>query len=764
MKRPFLTILLSILMAIPFNSCNESIRTMLEPGVSLELARYRKKHISQVAYELSFRIPESTSEPVTGQARIAFHMARAQHGVILDFQAPPENVHQVTVNGREADYQLLNGHIVIPSNYVKPYENLVEVSFTSTDQALNRSPGFMYTLLVPDRASTAFPCFDQPDIKATYRLSLDIPDGWTAVSNGPAEREEINGERKQMVFTEDQPISTYLFAFAAGTFDAVSDTRGNRSITLYHRETDTLKLEHNLPRIFSQHFDALAWLEDYTGIPYPFAKFDMVLLPGFQYSGMEHPGAIWYRDTRLLLDEQAPISEQLGKASLIAHETAHMWFGNLVTMEWFDDVWLKEVFAGFMADKIVHPQYPEVNHELQFLLSHYPRASAVDRSRGTHPIKQQLMNMKQAGTLYGAIIYNKAPIVFMDLENRMGEAAFQKAVQQYLRDFSMGNADWDDLAAIFDSHSPLDVMEWSRKWIYGTGMPPIPREGMNEEYLRGAYHLELYEEFLQGGHRPEAYYQVLLSALSSETNPQLSRYLTGSIRQVYWRFFDEPLRRKYGPATENLLWEKLTAAPEAEKPVFFNAYVSVALSDMGVSNLASLYDGNSPVVGLEMTEERKFGIAAALMLRGHERGEQMLDEQFGASENPDRIRRMEFLRPTLSAEASDREAWFARLRQAENRRPEPWVTEGLNLLHHPLRSKHGRGFVQESLEMLPEIQRTGDIFFPLNWLEATLGGYQDPETAALVESFLKENPDLEKNLSLKVLQAADMLFRAATSD
>lgn len=761
MRRPFHTILLSVLMAIPFGSCTRSIKTMLEPGVGHELARYRKRHISQVAYELSFQIPEDRHEAVTGKVRISFHLARALHGVILDFQAPPEHIHQVTVNGQEASYQFLNGHIVIPSGYVKPWENQVEISFTSTDQALNRSPGYMYTLVVPDRASTVFPCFDQPDIKATYSLSLDIPAGWTALSNGPLKMEETAGERKQMDFLPDQPISTYLFAFAAGAFDTISDTRGERTITVYHRETDTLKLQHNLPRIFDQHFDALEWMEEYTGIPYPFAKFDMALLPGFQYSGMEHPGAIWYRDTRLLLDANAPISEQLGKASLIAHETAHMWFGNLVTMEWFDDVWLKEVFAGFMADKIVHPQYPEVNHDLQFLLTHYPRAMAVDRSQGTHPIKQELKNMKQAGTLYGAIIYNKAPIVFKDLEDRMGVQAFRQAVQQYLQDFYMGNADWDDLAAIFDSHSLLNIMEWSRKWIYGTGMPPIPREGMNVEYLRGAYHLELNEEFLEGRHRPEAYFQTLLSALSNETNPQLARYLTGNIRQVFWRFLSEPQRRMYGPATEALLWEKLSDAPDAEKPVFFDAYLSVTLSDMGVSNLVSLFDGNTQVVGLDMTEDRRFSIAAALMLRGHDQGRQMLDELIGGTGNPDRIRRMEFLSLALSQDPSDREAFFARLREAGNRRPEPWVTEGLQYLHHPLRMGHGRAFILESLEMLPEIQRTGDIFFPLNWLEATLSGYQDPEAAAIVKEFLHENPDLEENLKLKVLQAADMLFRAA---
>lgn len=760
MNRIILMTMLSIMMAFPLGSCNRSVRTMLEPGVSLELAQYRRKHISQVSYELFFHIPEHTTGDVTGKASISFHLARAQHGVILDFQATPDHVGRVVVNGKEAGYQFLNGHILIPSDYVQPYENLVEIDFTATNQALNRSPGFMYTLLVPDRASTAFPCFDQPDLKASFRLSLDIPAEWTALSNGPLEKEEFSGGRRQMTFGKDKPISTYLFAFAAGAFDKVSETRNGRLVNLYHRETDQEKLTHNLPRIFGQHFDALDWLEEYTGIPYPFAKFDMILLPGFQYSGMEHPGAIWYRDSRLLIDASAPISQQLAKASLIAHETAHMWFGNLVTMEWFDDVWLKEVFAGFMADKIVHPLYPEVNHDLQFILAHYPRAAAVDRSRGTHPIKQQLGNMNQAGTLYGAIIYNKAPIVFRDLETRMGEPAFRSAVREYLQAYSLGNADWDDLAAIFDRHTPMDVNEWSNKWIYGTGMPVIPRDGMNDAYIRGANQLEHYEAFLQGKYSPEEYYQSLLAALAGEQNPQLARYLAGNIQTVYWRFLSDTLRRRLNPATESLLWERLSSAPAEEKPVYFDAYLSVVLSDGGIRNLAELLEGSAVVVGLDMTEERRFGIAAALMLRDHESGQHLYDALSENTVNPDRRRRMEFLQPALSADMADREAFFDVLRKPENRRPEPWVNEGLFFIHHPLRQGSGKAFIRESLEMLPEIQRTGDIFFPLNWLEATLGGYRDAKTAALVEDFLEKNPDLDENLKLKVLQAADLLFRA----
>jgi aminopeptidase N len=754
-------IVFAVLMSLPAASCKKSIKAMLEPGVSTELARYRARQVSDVSYELFFHIPRERDLPVEGQARIRFSQARAQYGVVLDFQGPGKNIRQVMVNGREADWQFLNGHIIIPSSYVVPYGNEVDILFLSADQALNRSDDFMYTLFVPDRASTAFPCFDQPDLKARFTLSLSIPEGWTAVSNGPAASVLATGNRKTVSFAADQPIPTYLFAFAAGQFDTFTEEHGGREMTLYHRETDTLKLARNLPHIFRQHALALEWLEEYTGIPYPFGKMDMVLLPGFQYSGMEHPGCIWYRDARLLLDEHPPISQQLSRASLIAHETAHMWFGNLVTMRWFDDVWLKEVFAGFMADKIVNPQFPEVNHDLQFLLSHYPRAAAIDRSRGTHPIRQPLSNMKQAGTLYGAIIYNKAPLVFRELEMAMGGQAFRAAVRDYLREFSMDNADWDELAAVFDRHTPLDVKQWSDLWIYGTGMPDITTAGMNEESLRGMHHLMLHEEFLQGKHRPMDYFQVLLSALFGEPNPQLARYLADNLRLVYWRFLDDSGRRQYGPAMERLLWDRLVESKPSEKAVYLEAYLSTAQSETALHNMLGLLEGNIVVEDLDLSESQRFSLVAALKLREHPEASRLLEAHLEMTDNPDRRRRLEFLLPALSDEPGDRDRFFENLRDPVNRRPEPWVLEGLSYLHHPLRREAGRRYILPALEMLEEIQSTGDIFFPLNWLESSLGAYSDPATASLVEEFLDKHPGLNDNLRLKVLQAADLLFRSA---
>ena len=172
-----------------------------------------------------------------------------------------------------------------------------------------------------------------------------------------------------------------------------------------------------------------------------------------------------------MLDENATANQQLGRAALIAHETAHMWFGDLVTMEWFDDVWLKEVFANFMAAKIVNPSFPEINHELNFLFRHHPAAYGEDRSGGSHPIQQPLDNLKDAGALYGRIIYQKAPVVMRQLEEMMGPIALRDGLRAYLHHFAYGNASWDDLIDILDKRTEADLKEWSNVWVKEAGMP-----------------------------------------------------------------------------------------------------------------------------------------------------------------------------------------------------------------------------------------------------------------------------------------------------
>ena len=165
--------------------------------------------------------------------------------------------------------------------------------------------------------------------------------------------------------------------------------------------------------------------------------------------------------------------EKLRILDVIGHEVAHQWFGNLVTMRWFDDVWTKEVFANFLAAKIVHPAFPEVDHDLRFLLAHHPAAYGVDRTAGANAIRQPLDNLREAGTLYGAIIYQKAPIVMRQLELRVGERLMRSGLRSYLEDHTYGNATWPDLIRILDERTPADLDAWSRVWVDEPGRPTV---------------------------------------------------------------------------------------------------------------------------------------------------------------------------------------------------------------------------------------------------------------------------------------------------
>ena len=189
---------------------------------------------------------------------------------------------------------------------------------------------------------------------------------------------------------------------------------------------------------------------------------------------MEHPGAIQLSDRRIFLDKNATQEELLSRTELIAHETAHLWFGDLVSLKWFEDVWAKEVFANFMASKITRRQYNKVDHELNFIKTYQARAIAIDRTEGTHPIAQELGNLNCASLLYDNIIYDKAPVMMRMLENMMDAPTMQKGLQNYLAEHAYSNASWDDLIDALSQVAPkVGVRQFSDVWVKQKGLPNI---------------------------------------------------------------------------------------------------------------------------------------------------------------------------------------------------------------------------------------------------------------------------------------------------
>ncbi|MBL7875813.1 MAG: peptidase M1, partial [Cyclobacteriaceae bacterium] len=363
MQKGFLKdkLLFVIVGVILLNGCKQPVKNP-DKGVSFELNEQRRQALSNISYQLQLDIPADKRSPIKGRVVISATISSLSDNLSIDFNEDASNLSKVKVDDAEIPFVFLNEHIVIEAKHLKMGMNTIAIDFIAGDLSLNRNEDYLYTLFVPDRAATCFPLFDQPNLKATYEITLTTPPGWKAVSNGAIKEVSTRSDKTVYKFERTKPISSYLLAFAVGKFSKVTSAVNSRSMTMYYRETDSIKVKQNLNAVFELHGKSLTWLENYTGIAYPFDKFDFALIPSFQYGGMEHPGSIFYNESSLFLDENASVNRRMGRASLIAHETAHMWFGDLVTMDWFNDVWMKEVFANFMAAKIVQPSFPEIDH------------------------------------------------------------------------------------------------------------------------------------------------------------------------------------------------------------------------------------------------------------------------------------------------------------------------------------------------------------------------------------------------------------------
>ena len=831
----------------------------LDEGVSWALAELRARTLSDIQYAYHLQVPRALETPLEGTLVASFDWSDGQaHDLVLDFKDPAARIRDVRVNNASVAWEPKHDHVVIPAETLTPgARNRVDVDFEAGDEALNRNDDFLYTLFVPDRAHFSLPLFDQPNLKARFSLTLDVPDGWVAVANGAVDEASPGaGGETTYRFAETEPIPTYLFAFAVGDFQIDVAERAGRTLRMFHRETDTEKVARNREAIFDLHAVALEWLEDYTEIAYPFGKFDFVLIPPFQYGGMEHPGSIFYRQSGLMLDESATQAQHLGRASLIAHETTHMWFGDLVTMNWFDDVWTKEVFANFMAAKIVHPSFPEVNHDLRFFLAHHDTAYGVDRTAGANPIRQPLENLKEAGSLYGPIIYQKAPIVMRQLEALVGEDPFRDGLREYLQTFRFGNATWPDLIQILDRRSEADLAEWSEVWVGEPGRPVVTTQILDNgtdrmegllvsqadpydqgrlwpqqlelllgyddgdlrvpawlagattslddwadrarpnfllpnaagveyghfrldsrsvDYLmtnlpdledpltRGIAWVTLWDGVLEGEIAPTDWLELLLRGLGTETVEQNTQRILGYLGTTFWAFLGDQQRRAAAPRIETALWSAFDGvASPTLRATYFRAWRRIVLSDAGLERMRRIWEEQEAVPGVPLSEPDFTALAEGLAVRGVAGAEDILARQAERIENPDRLARFTFVRPALSADPAVREAFFDGLRDPVNREREPWVLAAVGHLHHPLRADHARRFIRPSLELVEEIQRTGDIFFPSGWLDATLGGHNSAEVVDTVRRFLDElGGNYPRRLREKILQSADMLFRSA---
>ncbi len=407
---------------------------------------------------------------------------------------------------------------------------------------------YIYSLFVPSDASTAFPVFDQPDLKARFTLDVLMPAEWKAISNEkwngivtmrqcevlpPTKSFSVilNSQTKpntvnstgiktsstnpfdacninEFGFAETKPISTYVFAFAAGPFAEVADDgsvpravatgaveRGTQTNTdsnkksapvataqgtdkmaadvktrIYVRKSQAAKFKPHAAEVFRLNREGIRYLETYFDYKFPFPKYDLVLIPEFPFGGMEHAGATFLREDRVIFPTEPTKNDHITRANLIFHEAAHQWFGDTVTMRWFDDLWLKEGFAEFMAYKTLEKVMPEYNAWKIFYERNKQAAYLTDSTKGTTPIYQEISNLNAAKSAYGNIVYRKAPSFLKQAEFYIGPDKFQTAVRAFLKKHEFKNAEWTDLVKEFEVASGSDLKDWATDWVTKRGM------------------------------------------------------------------------------------------------------------------------------------------------------------------------------------------------------------------------------------------------------------------------------------------------------
>ncbi len=450
---------------------------LMQRGVSRQLATSGARDLASVRYDLILDV--TARDSAVGHVTIEF--TRRGHGdVIIDFRG--RRLGTVRANGTRIDRPLYNGaHLRLPAALLDTGTNRVAIDFVAdiapagasiirfTDRTDNSD--YLYTLLVPADANQLFPCFDQPDLKARVTLALRARPAWLVVANGSLHRADTTQTAVTHHFTETRPISTYLIAFAAGPWKRATSAVQGRDVSVFVRASRYT--EADVDTLLALNQRAIQWMERYFARPYPFEKFDLVLAPAFPFGGMEHPGAVFYNEDSFIFRERPTLPRLLGRYSTILHEVAHQWFGDLVTMRWFDDLWLKEGFATYIAAKALDDLDPASGAWKTFYLRNKPAAYGVDQTMGTTPLWQQLGNLDQAKSNYGAIVYNKAPSVLKQLNYLVGDSAFRTGVQLFLQRHEYANATWQDLLAAIGQAAHRDLSAWGQQWMLRPGMPEV---------------------------------------------------------------------------------------------------------------------------------------------------------------------------------------------------------------------------------------------------------------------------------------------------
>ena len=448
------------------------------PGLSEAYAKLRKQQIAKVDYTLSVTIDKSGKQ-FSGQsvAHTTFNSALKQP-LTIDFAGG--EVDTVAVDGDSVPFEY-NGHfITIAPEHFSGTEHAIAVNYqhdySTNGSGLHRFEDpedgevYMYTDFEPYDANRLFPHFDQPNLKAHYTLNVTAPKDWTIVSSVREDKIEKDGEVNHWHFPQSKKFSSYIFSLHAGPFHVWEDDADGIPLRVMARQSMAQYVKPNDWFTFTKQ--SFAFFQKYFEVDYPFVKYDQVIVPDFNAGAMENVAAVTFNEGYVSRGDKTQ-AQRMRLANVIAHEMAHMWFGDLVTMNWWDDLWLNESFATYMANLSLAENSEFNNAWENFYLGTKQWAYSSDQLPTTHAIQLPVKNTDEAFANFDGITYGKGGSILKQLPYYLGKEEFRVGVSNYLKDLSYKNSTLNDFMGHLGKAAGKDLDQWQQQWLYQAGLNTI---------------------------------------------------------------------------------------------------------------------------------------------------------------------------------------------------------------------------------------------------------------------------------------------------
>ncbi|WP_243491429.1 aminopeptidase N [Massilia violaceinigra] len=443
-------------------------------------AAARSKRIANVAYVLDFTL--SGAETFSGASTLQFDLADTRAPVTVDLDKA--TIASLTVNGVAVAPQYNKAYITIAARDLKVGRNSITVNYqrahSTNGEGLHRMRDpvdgkvYTYSHFEPAAAQQMFALFDQPDLKATYQLTVTAPADWQVVSTRRESAIEERGATRRWTFPATRQLSAYNFSMHAGPYKVWEDNSGKYPMRLLARQSVAAQVSP--ADWFKYTRQGLAYFDNYFGIPYQFDKYDQVLVPDFLYGAMENAGAVTFAENGFLYKAAMTEAQRETLAEVILHEMAHQWFGDLVTMKWWNGLWLNESFASFMATMATAESTEFTGAWQTFYAEGKQQAYVQDQSPATHPIEVPVASTANAFDNIDAITYSKGASTLKQLRHLLGEEVFRKGVHNYLVKYQYKNAQLDDFIGSLGDAAGRDLTPWTQQWLYKAGVNTLAAE------------------------------------------------------------------------------------------------------------------------------------------------------------------------------------------------------------------------------------------------------------------------------------------------